>query len=463
MLRLIKTTLLLAGLTFMTASCGLLDVDKVVDPNSPSTAGVLEDASAGELQDLVSGLESIHRSYASTWRSMTGTMSRELYYFTVSDPTYAIDWLQLDGRNADAENSTSFFVSGSAYATPYRAVRQANLLIAATDNSTEVSDSQKNGYIGFANTIKAFQLQMPLMFQYTQGIRVDVPFDKTLDPSPFVSYDDALSEMRSMLDEGANQLKNSDINFDLSRGFDGFGDKDGLVELNRAIAARYAVYAKDWDGALSALSESFMDLTASTEAEMLAGPAHTYSGGNDSFNPHFQVPDKDESLLIVASPDFVDEAEAGDNRIDRWLSLRTSPATNAQVPNVIADYQLDKFASETTDMPFIRNEELILIYAEALINRNNGNDLNDAVDALNSVRNAAGLGDYSGNVDQDSLIDEMLTQRRYSLWAEGHYWVDMRRYDRLGDIDTSKDGGRVPEYVGRPQGELDWESYSSGN
>ena len=29
------------------------------------------------------------------------------------------------------------------------------------------------------------------------------------------------------------------------------------------------------------------------------------------------------------------------------------------------------------------------------------------------------------------LLDEMLHQRRYSLWGEGHRMIDLRRYNRL--------------------------------
>ena len=84
-------------------------------------------------------------------------------------------------------------------------------------------------------------------------------------------------------------------------------------------------------------------------------------------------------------------------------------------------------------MPIIRNEELILIYAEANIQLGGGG-LADGEDALNVIRNAAGLPDYSGPSTQDALIDEMLNQRRYSLFGEGHRWVDMRRYNRLDDL-----------------------------
>jgi hypothetical protein len=55
-----------------------------------------------------------------------------------------------------------------------------------------------------------------------------------------------------------------------------------------------------------------------------------------------------------------------------------------------------------------------------------------AVLAINRIRNAAGLPDYTGSMtNPDELLDEVLKQRRYSLLAEGHRWIDLRRTNRL--------------------------------
>ncbi|MEI9912131.1 MAG: RagB/SusD family nutrient uptake outer membrane protein [Bacteroidota bacterium] len=91
-------------------------------------------------------------------------------------------------------------------------------------------------------------------------------------------------------------------------------------------------------------------------------------------------------------------------------------------------------------MPVIRNEELLLIYAEANIQTPN---LTAAVTALNKVRNTHNLPDYSGAVTQPALIDEMLKQRRYSLFFEGHRWIDMRRYNRLATLPVDRTGDDV--------------------
>lgn len=451
----------------MSISCDLLEVDKVIDPNSPSTAGVLDNASPGELQNLVTGLEGVHRNYNNAtgdWWALSGTMSRELYYINTSDPTFAIDWLQLPSRSADAEENTNFFVDASGYEAPYGAIRQANLLIESIGNTNTVTETQKNGYLGFANTIKAYQFQFPLMHQYQNGIRVDVSFSEPLSPGPFLSYNEALAEIRSILDEGAAQLQSAgnSFNFELTAGFTGFDSPATMLEVNRAIAARLAIYAEDWQGALDALDDSFLNLSAANQEDLMAGPAHTFAGGNDQFNPYYYIPDADQNLLMVPSPNLIAEAEDGDERIDRKFDQRTEPATTPDIPGLTAEYQTGLYASATSPMPFIRNEELILIYAEALAQRNQGTDLVDAVAAINTIRSIWGLPDFV-SVDQQDIIDQVLEERRYSLWGEGHRWVDMRRYDRLDEIDTSIDGGRVATQIARPQGEKDWDNFAAGN
>ena len=84
-----------------------------------------------------------------------------------------------------------------------------------------------------------------------------------------------------------------------------------------------------------------------------------------------------------------------------------------------------------------------------------------AIQALNNVRNTWGVGDtpVTETSTNDEFIEELLHQRRYSLWAEGgHRWVDLRRFDRLNDtyIDL-RDGGSIFTQVAQRQSEITWE------
>ena len=104
-------------------------------------------------------------------------------------------------------------------------------------------------------------------------------------------------------------------------------------------------------------------------------------------------------------------------------------------------------------IPIIRNEELILIYAEAKTQLGGAANLTDAVTAINKIRTAASLPVYSGAATQAALIDEMLKQRRYSLYGEGHRWIDMRRYNRLNTLPLDRAGDDVWVQFPRPANE----------
>ena len=98
------------------------------------------------------------------------------------------------------------------------------------------------------------------------------------------------------------------------------------------------------------------------------------------------------------------------------------------------------YTSSTDPVPVIRNEELILLYAEANIQNNN---FPEGEKALNVIREGHNLADYAGPVTKDDLIDEMLYERRYSLFFEGHRWIDLRRYGRLNELPLDRTGDDI--------------------
>ena len=437
---------------FMITGCNLTEVDEVIDPNNPSVAGVLQDASRGELQNMVTGLEARHRGYVGNATQLYGSFGRELWAFFESDPRFTIDWLGQQGITP----YPNFFASGGVYNTPYQAIKQANLLIGAATNTESITEAEANAILGFAKTIKAFQYLIPLNGQYQNGIRIDV--DDPLNPGPFLSYEAALTEILNLLDEAYADLNNasSTLPFTLTDGFGeyGFDSVAGLQQVNRAIKARASVYAEDWTGALDALDDSFMDLTAGEES-LNTGVYHVYGNPPDSFNPLFDPLDANTNQIVVVHPSMIDDAEANDQRVANKFFLRTTPVTNANVPEP-GEYQDARWASNTSPIPYLRNEELILIYAEALAQRNQGTDIADAEAAVNLIRDTWGLPPVVLANTQE-VIDQVLFERRYSLWAEGgHRWIDARRYDRLNEIDARY--GTVFTQLERPTSETNWEN-----
>jgi hypothetical protein len=77
----------------------------------------------------------------------------------------------------------------------------------------------------------------------------------------------------------------------------------------------------------------------------------------------------------------------------------------------------------------------------------------DAVNAINVVRNAAGLVNYLGDQTPQALEDEILKQRRYSLFGESHRWIDMRRFDRIDELPNDRTSDNVPSTVSIPANE----------
>ena len=430
-------------------SCKL---DDQLDPNNPSVSSVTNNATVNQLQNLVTGLEVRSKAYIGTAANAYGVFGREIWYFNRTDARYNQFWLGQGGRKP---NSTFFGVDG-AFTAAYQTIKQGNLLISALANTSSVTEVQKHAYLGFAKTIQGYQYIIPANSQYENGIRVDVSDEQ--NPGPFVKYQPALTAIRKVLEDGYAELKQAGtvLPFTLSSGYAGFNTPDGLIKVNRALVARVAIYQKDWQGALDALSLSFFSIDGS----LSAGPAHTFSAPPDTYNPLFYVLNASPATITVVHPSLIENALPGDLRVSSKFYKRTSVLTNTQgdVP-LSSQYQDNRWATNSAPITYIKNEELVLIYAEASAQLQ---QFDNAVKAINRIRTAAGLPVYTGERSTSALITEILFQRRYSLWYEpaGHRWVDLRRYDRLSEIPVAGDNGTAFTQMETPINELNWDLYS---
>lgn len=110
-------------------------------------------------------------------------------------------------------------------------------------------------------------------------------------------------------------------------------------------------------------------------------------------------------------------------------------------------------------MPYIylRYGDILLMKAEALAERNLGDDLEDALDALDLVRGRAGLAPSTATT-QAAVRTAVRAERRRELGFEFHRFFDLMRWgeeaakEALGS-DFPWDGGRF--YFPIPQGERD--------
>lgn len=405
--------------------------------NSPTEEEFLKNANKDQLNNLVSGTESALRNNLALYLDDIGVIGREIYRFSPSDPRYTTDLLGA----ADAQLSNTGFYIVNTWASRYRVVKNCNLLIDAAANSTFITDAERKGYSGFAKTIKAYQLLLLLNLTNNNGIRIDVSDPD--NPGPVVMHDEALVAIAALLNEGNVELGSAQVSFPLSSGFVAFNNAAGLAKVNRALAARVAVYQKQWATALTALNESFYSLNGNFNV----GVFDVFGNGSgDQLNPAF-IPQNQAGEVRVAHPSFSSEIEPNDNRIAK-ATPRNAPASNS---GLSSDRDVWVYTSSTAPVPIVRNEELILINAEANIQLNN---LQPAVNAINIIRKGHSLPDYNGALTQQALIDEMLKQRRYSLFFEGHRWVDLRRYNRLATLPVDRAGDDVWVQFPLPNTEL---------
>lgn len=407
--------------------------------NSPTVEEYLKNASEGQLNGLVIGSLSGMRISEGTYLDAVGVIGREIYRFSGADPRFVTELL---GAGTLTLNNSSFYLT-NPWAARYRVVRNCNVLIQAATNSTLISPEEKKAYTGFAKTLKAYELLKNLNLTYTNGVRIDV-----VDPNnlgPILNYDESIAAIASLLDEAKTDLTGSQLTFPLTGGFAGFNDAAGFTKFNRALAARVDVYRKQWATALTDLGLSFLDLTGNFNT----GVSEVYStGSGDQLNSAF-FPQNQNGEVRLAHPLYTTQIAASDDRIGK-ATLRNAPASYPG-SGLSSDRDVWVYRSSTASLPIIRNEELILIYAEANIQTDH---FTEAVSALNTIRKGHGLVDYAGAMTKDALITEMLNQRRYSLFYEGHRWIDMRRYEKLGDLPKDRPDDDVWSAMPIPNAEL---------
>nr|WP_321221589.1 RagB/SusD family nutrient uptake outer membrane protein [uncultured Psychroserpens sp.] len=403
--------------------------------NGASTTSISSDLSRGELPQAISGVLSDMRSRLNTQVDVQSIFGREYYYFTSSDPRFEGDVV-----TGNLDNNT--FYTTSPWGSRYAAIKDINLTLSGLNNTTsDFSAEEIAATRGVLNTLKAHELLMVANNQYTNGIRVDVSDPDNL--GPFVSYMEALTEINDLLGDAATDLANggSSFPFNLSSGYTGFNTPAGFLEFNKGLNARVEAYRGNYNNVVSLLNSSFMNLTG----DLYNGVYHTFSlSGADQSNPLF-IALNQEANVRVAHSSFTDDALPMDNRVNKVV-LRDSPR---EATGLVGTHDVWIYQSNVDNVPIMRNEELILLFAEANITSNP----DTSVSAINVVRNAAGLGNYLGLITPAALEDEILFQRRYSLFGEGHRWIDMRRFNRLNELPNDRAGDSVPDAVPIPANE----------
>jgi hypothetical protein len=421
-----KLALAFAGVlgTLSTTACNL----EVPDLNNPGLDELQDTPTAASVTAACSGLligSRRNRSAENGFVSQLGILGREALVNDNADPRYTREMVQ-------GELSRSSPFGGNFWAAPYANIRLANVILAGVDKIAEFSEAQRAGIRGFAHTMQALDLLEVIVTHDTNGAVIDTAQPLGAPLAKIVDRDATYAEIARLLDTSVMDLQagGDTFVFPLSSGYTGFNKPASFLSFNRALRARVAAYTQDYAGALTALGTSFLDDTSAT-INFNTGVYYEFStksgdAANGLINPN-----------IFVDPPVKAEAQAdGTGTIDARYSSKVG--VNKDMKLVFNKL----YSSPTSPVATIRNEELILLKAEALWFTGAHAQ---ATTELNLVRtNSGGLPIISEPVTKDDFVDALLYERRYSLLFEGgHRWIDLRRFDRLLPLDAPNDKRNV--------------------
>ena len=375
--------------------------------------------------------------------SLLGILGRESYNFDPADPRFITEMLigPLDG------GSPAF--GGNLFAAPYRNIRNANILLGAVDKVIGLSASQKSAVKGFAKTIQALDYLNVVNTRDDLGAPIDVNIGPTAAPAPIVAKAAVFTQIATLLDDGFTALNagGTAFPFALSPGFANFATPAEFAKFNRALKARVEAYRGNYATVLTALDGSFLDTTA----PLTLGAYQSYStGSGDTQNALFDPAGR----AILAHPSIVTDAERKpDATLDaRALAKVTQLPAPRTVQSVTTDLIFSIYNSNAAPIPIVRNEELILLRAEARYFTNN---FTGALNDINFIRTTSGgLALRGPFLNQSDFVTELLKQRRYSLLFEGgHRWIDARRFGLLSTLPKALPSHTVPSRFPFPEAE----------
>jgi starch-binding outer membrane protein, SusD/RagB family len=432
---------LLTGLALVTALVvGACDFH-ITNPNSPPPIG--PNATPDQVQSAAIGTLVALRVDVPRWVLTGAILGREGYRLDTADPRFTTELLQgpLDPSN-DA-------FGGGQWAAEYRAV-QSGYQILNVIGSAQLTPGERNGVRGFVHTMQALAFLMVLNAHTEDSIPVDV--NRTIDQplAPFVTNDSAYKFVLGLLDSAKTELQAATgLGFDPGPGFTDFNTPAAFLKFNRGVAARVQAYRASpsapgancttcWDTVITNLTQSFMDTTASLDL----GGYHVFSTGNqDTPNGLSQAP---ASAINLAHPAIKANAElqTGGGALDkRFLAKVTDRPDTFALSGLSSALSWVRYPTPNSSIPILRNEELVLLWAEARLGQGN---TAEAAQFINFIRRASGGLDPVTNLASqttDSIRTVLLKQRLYSLLYEGgHHWIDMRRYGRLNRLPVDRTG-----------------------
>ncbi len=448
----------LAG-ALLLGACGDFNV---TNPNQPTLDDLVNNPTRTKLSAAATGLLVGIRFDMVSYIWRLGSMGRE--------------GVNLSGNN-QPDYSEPYFgpLSGTGFGAaiwinPYREIRNANTYIDAAPKAASVvgpqglSSGEVSASLGFAKTLKALAFLYVVTSHGSLGAPVDVDHPITDPPAPFVSEDSVYGYIVGVLNDAQNDLTaagTTPFPFPLPAGYTGFNTPASFIAFNRALVAKAYVYratalnsgcgaggATCYNAALAAIAAAATPFGlpapgSPDSSAYVTGVYFDYSAGAGDLQN--ELSDGLDQPTYFALPDLITFAQKQTGGIlpDARVESKTAAATKAPPQSTggiafagtlkFTNYLTNGQADPNHNIPVVRNEELVLLRAEANIGLG---QLAAALTDINDIRQTAGkLPALASLGTPQQAIAELLYNRKYSLlWEQGATWVDARRYGLLSTI-----------------------------
>lgn len=417
--------------------------------NAGSLQELQDNPTPTSLSTAAQGMLYLSREQEEFYIIILGSMGREGYSLHPSDAGWR--------NNLNTMNPSFYSGSRIAWADSYRAIRTGNVILKAVDAST-LTAPQKAGLSGFVKTVQAMNFLEIIVTRDSGGapIEVDQPLSEL---APIATRTEVYARLNQLLDQGKTDLQAAGASWilKLPPGLAPFNTPATFLQLNRAIRARSAVYTQDYATAIVALGESFLSRTASLKLGAF------YSWSTNSGDRALSWLYDPGAVSLRGQPRFLTDAQTrADGSPDLRVTTKTQMVALKMFQNIGSNFRYTLYdESPGAPTPIIRNEDLILLRAEA---RWMTGDKVGAMDDLNFIRGTAGGLADCGAVGatctvtvaspDNAFVDELLYDRRYSLvWEGGHRWIDSRRFGRLNTLPVDRTGDKRFERIQIPQDE----------
>lgn len=432
-----KTLVLVVLLGFL--GCEGLNSPNV---NSSDLTDLVENPTRTQIANAITGVLAGNRNYIAggfDYVMMAGVLGRNAYRLDIAEPRTITEWLE------GSLNPASERGGGNIWVQPYENIRLSQIVLDAIDAApaTELSNGEKDAARGVVKTSRALDL---LVIVNTRDENCDgqigCPIDVRENASELaeaVTKREVFDEIVRLLEDASADLESAasagaGFISDLPPGYDNFATPSEFLEFNRALAGRVLTYMgrefdeSFWDQALTALDASFLD----EERPMDFGAFYNFAASSGDLANGLFEPSADPNAR--AHPSVEEDVELKPNgEPDERFQRKIRNIEFRQLRGVGSDIGFSIYNSASAPVPIIRNEELLLLRAEANIGLEN---LEAAREDINLVREeSGGLPQVDSFASQEEALDQLFYEKRYSLLFEGgHRWIDLRRWERLDEL-----------------------------